>query len=641
MKKFTLLVATLAILGMTAPAHALFTNGGFEDNTFSGWTVEHGWNYAGLTLDPDTGVPVAENITDYNSTPGWIPGPWTDNSSIGEYLDSYYTPYSNRAVITGGTDNDAIALILPMVKYQLHSAMVNSRDSSYHATKISQESTLAESDRDGADGRFHVRFAWAAVLEDPGHPPEAQPYFHITLKKVSDNTVLYSKFFYSNQPDNTITWRSDNTSDYSWKWIDWQEVDLDITDNVAVGDTLRIELSAADCAYGGHGGYAFLDGFRSQASATGGGGTTFTLDRDGLGGGVILGNCGMVVGQDGKGKSGAVEEAGMIALYFGLLLLPVGILKLFHGRKRRPFEKGGIVALLIVASMLVASSAHAERLIAPKAQRFHPTTDGQGALTVDTDQTLCPGQFNVGLTLSGAKKPLDMGDIRELKIEKVVVDELYTADLLVAYGLTPDITLGLDVPYDYSRDNLNYADYKINGAPGVRDDVFHLGDIRLNAKFRVIDGGRYGLALIPFANFATGDRDYLLSEGKFGFGMKVAGHFDVTKPLTLYANLGAEHIGDIAASSSAPGYYTPWIQYGVGAKYLLPWRKDSIVAEVNGETAWATPFAHSTLSPVEVLAAYRTEVAPGWTLQAGGGGGLNKGMGAPQWRAILGVAYKM
>ncbi|MCR4309853.1 MAG: hypothetical protein NUW14_07535, partial [Deltaproteobacteria bacterium] len=263
------------------------------------------------------------------------------------------------------------------------------------------------------------------------------------------------------------------------------------------------------------------------------------------------------------------------------------------------------------------------------------------ALTVDTDQPLCTGQFNFGLTLSGAKKPLDMGDIRELKIEKVVVDELYTADLLVAYGITPDITLGLDVPYDFSRDNLNYTDFLRNGAPGVRDDVFHLGDIRVNAKFRVIEGARYGLALIPFANFATGDKDYLLSEGKFGFGMKVAGHVDVARPLTLYANLGAEHIGDIAVGPRSERYYTPWIQYGVGAKFLLPWRKDSIVAEVNGETVWATPFVHSTLSPLEVLAAYRAEIAPGWTLQAGGGGGLNKGMGAPQWRAILGIAYKM
>jgi hypothetical protein len=363
------------------------------------------------------------------------------------------------------------------------------------------------------------------------------------------------------------------------------------------------------------------------------------LQNDVMGGGWI-GSCGMVVGRDGKGPMSAAENAGMIALYFALLLLPVGILKLVHGRKRLPLEKAGIVALFLVASMLVASSAHAIRLITPKAQRFHPTTDGQGALTVDTDQTLCPGQFNFGLTLSGAKKPLNLGDIHELKIEKIIVDELYTADLTMAYGLTPDITLGLDIPYDFSRDNLDYAQYKL-GNTGVRDDVFHLGDIRLNAKFRVIEGNRYGLALIPFANFATGDRDYLLSEGKFGFGMKVAGHFDVAKPLTLYANLGAEHVGNIGAGSKSDQYYTPWIQYGVGAKYLLPWRKDSIVAEVNGETGWATPYGHSTLSPLEVLAAYRTEVAPGWTLQAGGGGGLNKGMGAPQWRAILGIAYKM
>ena len=205
--------------------------------------------------------------------------------------------------------------------------------------------------------------------------------------------------------------------------------------------------------------------------------------------------------------------------------------------------------------MLVASSAHAVRLIAPKAQRFHPTMDGLGALTVDTDQTLCTGQFNFGTIFSGAKKPLNLGDIYELRVQKVIVDELYTADLTLAYGITPDITLGLDVPIDYSRNNLDYAQYKL-GNTEVRDDVFHVGDIRMNAKFRVIDGGTYGLALIPFVNFDTGDRDYLLSEGKFGFGMKLAGHLDVAKPLTLYANLGAEQIGEFVSPRN-PNYYTP------------------------------------------------------------------------------------
>jgi YVTN family beta-propeller protein len=390
---------------------------------------------------------------------------------------------------------------------------------------------------------------------------------------------------------------------------------------------------------------ANLDGTPFAIIAITKGGTTpptpgnLTLDKNGMGDGLI-GTCGMVVGRDGKGPMSAGESAGMIALYFALLLLPVGILKIVQRRKRLPFEKAGIVALFVVASMLAVSSAHAMRLIAPKAQRFHPTTDGLGALTVDTDQTLCPGQFHFGLDLSVASRPLDMGDTHKLEVEKTVVDELYTADLTVAYGLTPDITLGLDIPYDYSRDNLDYARFKQSGE-SVRDDVFHLGDIRVNAKFRVIEGARYGLAIIPFANFPSGEKDHLLSEGKFGFGMKLAGHYDAAKPLTLYANLGAEHIGDVTAGSANEHYYSPWIQYGVGAKYLLPWRKDSIVAEVNGETAWATPFGHSTLSPLEALAAYRTVVAPKWTLQVGGGAGLNKGMGAPQWRAILGIAYNM
>ena len=360
---------------------------------------------------------------------------------------------------------------------------------------------------------------------------------------------------------------------------------------------------------------------------------TLTLQNNGMGGGWI-GSCGMVVGRDGKGSMSTAESAGTIALYFGLLLLPVGILKLFHGRKRRPVRQAGILALFVAASLLAATSAHAVRLIVPKAQRFHPTVDDQGALTVDSDETLSRGKLNVGLDLSGAKKPLDMGDIRELQVQKVIVDELYTADLTVAYGLTPDITLGLDLPYNYLRKGVNMT-------TSVEESDSNVGDIRATAKFRVIEGKRYGLALIPFANFVTGNDDFLLSEGKFGFGMKAASHLDVTKALTLYANLGAEHVGDLVVTPRSPRYYTPWIQYGVGGKVLLPWRKDSIVAEVNGETAWATPFAHSTLSPLEVLAAYRSEVSPGITLHAGGGGGLNKGMGAPQWRALLGIDLRL
>ena len=616
MKKILVLVATLAVLGMTTLVYALFTNGGFELGDFTGWTIEHGSNF-GLTVGVENGVtvPTGENIS-------WQAGmdPSLDNTW-------YPAEFGNlqRTAITGLSDNGLVARSLSPVKYQKHSIRVNSPDGDNHAHRISQESVLGAADRDAADGRFHVRFAWAAVLENPGHNAGGQPYFHLTLKNATDNVVLYSKFFYSNQPG--FPWSSDNTVFGGWLWIDWQEVDLDITDNVAVGNTIRIELSVGDCAFGGHGGYAYLDGFRSQASAISSD-STFTIDN-GLGNGVV---CGMVVGRDGKGPVSAAEGAGMIALYFVLLLLPVGILKILNGRKRSLFNRAGLIALLVAAIFLAATSAQATHLLAPKAQRFHPTTDGLGALTVDSDETIGEGKLAVGATLNFVKKPLNFGDIEALKVQKVAVDELYTANLTAAYGLTKYLELGLDVPYNYASRSLNVLTDEYTSDSNI-------GDIRVNAKFRLIDAPKYGVALVPFVNFATGNNDFLLSEKKFGFGARLAGHFDVMKAATLYANLGAEHVGDVAATRTSPSYYTPWYQYGVGGAYRLPGaRKDKVLVEINGETPMAYPYGRTVTSPFEVLGAYRREVKPGLSLTAGAGAGLNHGMGAPQYRLFLGIA---
>lgn len=42
MKK--ILIALFLIAMMSTPAFALFTNGGFEDGNFNGWTIEQGYN---------------------------------------------------------------------------------------------------------------------------------------------------------------------------------------------------------------------------------------------------------------------------------------------------------------------------------------------------------------------------------------------------------------------------------------------------------------------------------------------------------------------------------------------------------------------------------------------------------------------
>ncbi|MCL5966568.1 MAG: hypothetical protein M1550_05100 [Deltaproteobacteria bacterium] len=612
MKRKTVLIGAVLSVALTVTTvYALFTNGGFEDGTFASWTVEHGSNSGGLQLDPVTGEPVAETVS-------WQPGGW----------DNVHT-FDN---ITSGTGTDNVAFLLPTVKYGQHSAVVNysgqgtTFGNSYRATRIYQENPLAESDRDPTDGRFHIRFAWAAVTES-AHEPAGQSYFHVSLKNVTDNTTLYSKFYYSNQPG--ITWRTDNTSDYNWYWLDWQEVDLDITDNVAVGDIIRIEASASGCRYGGHAGHVYLDGFRSQRAAEGGPGpTAFDLSLNALGNG----GCSVAPGGNRSG-GGLASMAGGLAIWLALIVAPVGLLKRLHTRRGVRGGAGlfGLFLLLAAAALLIASGADAGQ-ISPKTQRLHLTTDGLGAFTVDSGQTIGQGEMNFLLAANYVKRPLNKGNVSTLTIQEDRVHNLLTFDLEGAYGLTPDLELGFDIPY-----NLVQSGKDANGTD-ITDH--NLGDIRVNGKWRFFTKPGAGLALVPFAVFPTGEDEVFLTQKKFSYGAKLAGHYAATGKLTLLANAGVELVTGWTRDGKSPDHYSAWIPFGVGATYALPGpRKQALVGEVNGETIMDKPFSNQIVTPIEWLLGYRAEVKPGWTMQLGGGRGFNKGIGAPQWRGFLGVAY--
>ena len=99
-----------------------------------------------------------------------------------------------------------------------------------------------------------VRFYWAAVLEDPQHPAEAQPYVDVSVVNQSKGMTLYKKRFYANDPSYS-GWVSYDGG--NWKGIPWQLAEINVLKYV--GDTLILKVEAADCAYSGHGGYAYLD----------------------------------------------------------------------------------------------------------------------------------------------------------------------------------------------------------------------------------------------------------------------------------------------------------------------------------------------------------------------------------------------
>jgi hypothetical protein len=226
--KIHLLAAALCVLLSTKDAHAIYENGGFEANNFSSWQVSGGENFGLLGNEPFSGASVA--IT------GVAPGPAT--------------------IAAAGSDPRAPSLLLPRIGS--FTAKVNDEASGFKVTTLAQADLITAADRDPQDNRFHLRFTFAPVLENPSHTPNQQPYFYVRVRNVTDNVTLFEQFAYANQPGVSF---QNGTGD--WKFLPFQTVDAVLPDS-ALNKRIETYLVAADCAQGNHGGYVYLDGFGSR-----------------------------------------------------------------------------------------------------------------------------------------------------------------------------------------------------------------------------------------------------------------------------------------------------------------------------------------------------------------------------------------
>lgn len=251
-------------------AGAVFVNGDFEAGDFSSWLTTTGKN-PGLQGSP----PFLESSMVINS------GGTQELTIVGAISD----PRTDGLLLLPGAGT--------------RTARVNDETDGADINIITQTATLTEADRE-SDGKLHVRFSYAAVLEDPNHKPEEQPYFFVHLRDVTVDQMIYAEFTYSNQPG-----RSFHTSSYNhstWKWTDWNNVDIVLPEN-SLGHTLEVVAAAADCSLGAHGGYVYLDNFgvhntldsnlkltsmNPSSTAVGAIGTTLTVAGSGFKSGDIV-----------------------------------------------------------------------------------------------------------------------------------------------------------------------------------------------------------------------------------------------------------------------------------------------------------------------------------------------------------------
>ena len=96
-------------------------------------------------------------------------------------------------------------------------------------------------------------YKYACVLEDPGHPPNAQPVFQMRLldqagAQIGGNCGQYT--VYAGQPGQNFQTCG------GVKWLPWTIVGVNLT--AYQGQTVTIEFTTKDCDYSGHFGYAYV-----------------------------------------------------------------------------------------------------------------------------------------------------------------------------------------------------------------------------------------------------------------------------------------------------------------------------------------------------------------------------------------------
>ena len=110
-----------------------------------------------------------------------------------------------------------------------------------------------------------ITFWYALVLQNPiGHSLSKQPFFWIRVTDSGGN-IIPGAFDFGNGSDKIIAdannpfFQSKKVGHDTLVYKDWSCVQIDLSSQV--GKQVTIELVTADCGYGGHWGYAYVDSF--------------------------------------------------------------------------------------------------------------------------------------------------------------------------------------------------------------------------------------------------------------------------------------------------------------------------------------------------------------------------------------------
>jgi outer membrane protein OmpA-like peptidoglycan-associated protein len=281
--------------------------------------------------------------------------------------------------------------------------------------------------------------------------------------------------------------------------------------------------------------------------------------------------------------------------------------------------------LPVLAVLLAASAAEADPATSFDLGVFRPTVPTRASfITVEPPEIHSPHVFGAGLTFDYARNPLLATRAGMEQMTDAPVSDRSELILGLTYAL-PRVQLTLEVPLLHQSGHTSFTG--LEAADGTS-----LGDVTLHARVAIWKNDVVALAASAQLGLPTGDAGaYAGSDGLVVKGLAIVG-VRVGR-LRLAVNSGARArtssavLGNIEQGSE-------WV-YGAGGAVRLLRGLDGI-AEVFGSRQIG---GGGQVSPLEALVGGRLWATEQLAISAGGGLGVVSGVGAPDARVFVGVAW--
>lgn len=300
-------------------------------------------------------------------------------------------------------------------------------------------------------------------------------------------------------------------------------------------------------------------------------------------------------------------------------------------------------ALCIVASIAGAGgTAQAQTLLQDGGldlQLYKPTKDNIGFLTTSHSGVLKHLDFNGNVYMNYADRPLEIGRIEDDQRIRGVVEGVTTLDVSLSLGLFDVASLSLGLPVTVNQDRSG-ALFDSNATERGVNDIEIAGKVQLLER-NFDEDDRFGLGLLVNAGVPLGDSDALLGAGGLVLDGVLLADVEPARHLVLAANVGYRFRQDEAVLNDLT--FDDQLTYKLGIGYRLAridyLRRWEVMGEIFGSSVIDNLFEESRESPAEALLGLRRYTDDGWIFNFGVGAGLSKGVGSPDWRAILGITF--